>query len=289
MKPTLFTFFLLLTLSFHLPAQDERQAVIETIRVVFDGMRAGDSAAMRAVFYPGARLQTTFFNKEGQPQIADGSIDQWLSGVAKPKEAGKSWDERIWSYDVQVDQNLATAWTEYTFYLGDQLSHCGVNAFQLFRSADGWKIIQVTDTRRKDNCTTPDTQPLAALHDLIDNWHIAAAMADEDTFFGSMTPDAVYIGTDASERWQRDEFRTWAAKAFERESAWDFKPSDRHIALAADGRSAWWDELLDTWMGVCRGSGVLVRTPEGWKIQHYHLSVTVPNDKIRQFIELVKK
>ena len=54
-----------------------------------------------------------------------------------------------------------------------------------------------------------------------------------------------------------------------------------------DGKMAWWDELLDTWMGVCRGSGVLIQTEQGWKIKHYNLAVTIPNDKINGFIELV--
>jgi len=104
-----------------------------------------------------------------------------------------------------------------------------------------------------------------------------------------MTPDAVYIGTDATERWQREEMRAWAKEYFEGESAWAFKPYDRHIVIAEDGRSAWWDEKLDTWMGICRGSGVLTKTSQGWKISHYHLSVTVPNEKIEGFIEFSKQ
>lgn len=268
-------------------AADERTAVRQVIEKLFDGMRAGDSAAMRPLFHPGARLQTTYTDKEGQPKLVEGSIDRWLEGVAKPKD--QVYDEKIWSYDIQVDQNLATVWTEYTFYLGDKLSHCGVNAFQLFHSADGWKILQVTDTRRQEACITTDTNLRADLGALIDAWHRAAATADEEGFFGRMTPESVYIGTDASERWKRDELRAWAEKAFDRDSAWDFTPADRHIIIGDDGRTAWWDEKLDTWMGTCRGSGVLVNTPGGWKIQHYHLAVTVPNEKIRPFIELVKE
>lgn len=266
---------------------DARDTVVAAIKTLFDGMRAGDTTAMRKVIHPDARLQTTFIDKDGKPRISGASIDKWLSSVGTPHDA--VFDEKIWSYDVRIDQNLATVWTEYTFYLGDKLSHCGVNAFQLFRNAEGWKIIQVTDTRRKEGCLTPKSDLRAELNNLVDNWHIAAATADENAFFGSMTADGVYIGTDASERWLRDELREWAKSAFERETAWDFKPSDRHIAIGADGRTAWWDEKLDTWMGICRASGVLVNTPAGWKIQHYQLSVTVPNEKIKPFIELVKK
>ncbi len=265
----------------------ERAAVIAAIETIFDGMRAGDSAAISRVFHPAARLQRTYIDGEGVPRLQEGSLQGWLEGVAREKE--EPWDEQIWSYDVQIDQRLATVWTEFTFFIGDRLSHCGVNAFQLFKGEDGWKVFQITDTRRQDNCRTHDDDPLVDLNDVIDQWHIAAATADAEAFFGSMTPDAVYIGTDAGERWQRDELRAWSKAAFERDSAWDFKPMARHVRIDEDGRTAWWDEKLDTWMGVCRGSGVLVKTPEGWKIRHYHLAVTVPNEKIERFKELVKE
>lgn len=122
---------------------------------------------------------------------------------------------------------------------------------------------------------------------LLDNWHRAAAEANDDVFFGSMTEECIYIGTDISEKWKRDELREWSAKYFDRESAWSFTPREREIYL--DNDIAWFDEKLDTWMGECRGSGVLKKTKEGWKLKHYHLSVTVPNEKIQDFIELVEK
>lgn len=289
MKKLLFLSLVLSTTLLSAQETNEREAVLEVIKAVFDGMRAGDSAAMRPLFHPDIRMQTTFIDDEGRPMMAEGSLGRWLEGVGAPKAEGEIWDEKIWSYDIQVDQNLATAWTEYTFYRGDELSHCGVNAFQLFKGEQGWQIFQITDTRRREACRTPEDDLNTELADVIDNWHIAAAMADAETFFGSMTPDAVYIGTDAAERWQRDEMREWAKEYFEGESAWTFKPFDRHITVADDGRSAWWDEKLDTWMGICRGSGILTKTHQGWKIKHYHLSVTVPNEKIESFIELTKE
>lgn len=287
MKKLLFLCLTALPLAVFAQEMTERAAVVAAIEAIFDGMRAGDSAAIGAVLHPEARLQTTYVDADGAPRLQEGSLQRWLQGVAREKEA--PWDERIWSYDVQIDPPLATVWTEYTFFIGDRLSHCGVNAFHLFRGAGGWKVFQITDTRRQTDCRTPEEDPLVTLNDLIDNWHIAAATADADEFFGSMTPNAVYIGTDAGERWQREELRRWAREAFERDSAWDFKPMERHVRIGEDGRTAWWDEKLDTWMGVCRGSGVLVRTPDGWKIQHYHLSVTVPNEKIEEFMELMKE
>ncbi|MFA5620673.1 MAG: nuclear transport factor 2 family protein [Weeksellaceae bacterium] len=126
------------------------------------------------------------------------------------------------------------------------------------------------------------------IHKLLDNWHQAAAVADEEAFFGAMAWDAHYLGTDETEDWSRDEMKVWAKKIFQRDSAWDFKKKARNIYLYEDGKLAWFDETLNTWMGVCRGSGVVVLTSEGWKIKHYVLSVAVPNDTIDAYLKLLK-
>lgn len=132
----------------------------------------------------------------------------------------------------------------------------------------------------------PDTliQELGAL---IDAWHAAAASADADTYFGMMDEDAVYIGTEAGERWTKPEFVEFGKPYFDRGSAWAFTSTSRHIYVSDDRSIAWFEELLDTWMGVCAGSGVLQMTDDGWKVKHYHLAVTVPNDLINEFIDLV--
>lgn len=127
------------------------------------------------------------------------------------------------------------------------------------------------------------------LHSTLDSWHKAATDAKAEVFFGLMAENAVYIGTDATERWSKSEFYQFAKPYFDRGNAWDFKAYDRQIHISADGRYAWFSELLTTWMGVCRGSGILTKTTSGWKIEQYHLSVTVPNDLITDFISLVKK
>lgn len=124
------------------------------------------------------------------------------------------------------------------------------------------------------------------IHSFIDRWHLAAAKADT-TFFDAIADGGVYIGTDATERWTKEEFITFAMPYFKRGKAWDFKPFNRDVHFSADGNTAWFSELLKTWMGDCRGSGVLTRTATGWKISQYHLSVTVPNDLINNFIKLV--
>jgi hypothetical protein len=122
----------------------------------------------------------------------------------------------------------------------------------------------------------------------IDNWHRAAAEANAEIFFSSMGDDCIYIGTDASERWTKAEFETFARPYFEKGKAWDFKPYERRVHVTNDGKTVWFSELLTTWMGVCRGSGIALKTKSGWKIQQYHLSVTVPNEIIKNFISLVE-
>ncbi len=132
-----------------------------------------------------------------------------------------------------------------------------------------------------------DEKSKAALNAFLDQWHQAAAKADSATFFGSMSAESIYIGTDATERWTKTEFMKFAAPYFRRGKAWDFKPYDRDLHFSPDGRYVWFSELLTTWMGICRGSGILQKTKKGWSIQQYHLSVTVPNDAIKDFIKLV--
>jgi len=149
----------------------------------------------------------------------------------------------------------------------------------------GWVLVLVVTTAGAGNAADAEGD----ITTLLDNWHRAAATADEDVFFGSMADGAIYLGTDAGERWTRDELREWAGEHFEKESAWSFKPYNRTIYFSEDGRMAWFEELLETWMGVCRGSGVLVLGKDGWKIAHYNLAVTVPNEVIEDFIAIVEK
>jgi len=266
--------------------ETEEQAVIQSIETMFDGMRESDSSKLLSVVYGDVTLNTVFVDRDGKHQIKSGDIKNFAESIAKPHE--EIYDEKIWSYEIEIDGLLATAWTEYTFYLGEQLSHCGVNAFQLFKSEKGWKIIGITDTRWRENCQTTPSNHEADINKLMDAWHKAAATADEDVFFeGTMTVDGIYLGTDASERWTRDEMKEWSKAFFAKETAWDFTAKSRNVYFSNDGKTAWFEELLDTWMGDCRGSGVLELTNEGWKLKHYNLAILVPNDVVKGYLKLI--
>lgn len=121
---------------------------------------------------------------------------------------------------------------------------------------------------------------------LLDDWHAAAARADYNAYFGKIADDGHYIGTDATENWDKKAFATFSKPYFDKGKAWDFKAVERNIYLSKDGKVAWFDELLDTWMKGCRGSGVLEKQGKEWKIKHYVLSMTIPNEVTDKVIPL---
>jgi uncharacterized protein (TIGR02246 family) len=129
-----------------------------------------------------------------------------------------------------------------------------------------------------------------AIGSVLDGWHAAAAAANEEKYFSYFTADAVFLGTDGTERWTRDEFRKWAHPYFAKGKAWSFKAVSRWITFSPDRTVAWFDEALDTPnLGPCRGSGVLVATSAGWKIAQYNLSIPIPNDLADDFKKRIEE
>lgn len=117
-----------------------------------------------------------------------------------------------------------------------------------------------------------------AINKLLDSWHKAAADANFKEYFSAFAENSTYIGTDATENWNKKEFEIWAKPYFDKGKAWSFTSLERNIYFSPDKKMAWFDELLDTQMKICRGSGVLEKVNGQWKIKHYVLSMTIPND-----------
>lgn len=125
-----------------------------------------------------------------------------------------------------------------------------------------------------------------AIGGVLDAWHAAAAAADEEKYFSHFTPDAVFLGTDATERWDDQAFRAYAHPHFAKGKAWSFRGVHRRIVLRGD--TAWFEEDLETQnLGPARGSGVLVYSGGRWLIEQYVLSITVPNDRFKDVKELL--
>ena len=126
------------------------------------------------------------------------------------------------------------------------------------------------------------------LNTILNNWHQAATDANFKNYFDRFDSVSVFIGTDASENWNKKQFKDFSKPYFDKGKAWDFKTIERNIYFNSNKDFAWFDELLTTWMGTCRGSGVLEKINKEWKIKHYMLSVSIPNDDIKRVI-LVKQ
>ena len=124
---------------------------------------------------------------------------------------------------------------------------------------------------------------------LLNNWHKAASDANFENYFGVMDSLSVFIGTDASENWSKKQFKAFSKPFFDKGKAWDFKTLERNIYVNSSGEVVWFDELLNTWMGTCRGSGVLEKKKNVWTIKQYVLSVSIPNDDINKVISVKKK
>ena len=121
---------------------------------------------------------------------------------------------------------------------------------------------------------------------VLDNWHKAAGEANFNNYFNAMSDESIFIGTDATENWNKKAFQEFAKPYFDKGRAWNFTALERHIYFDATGKTAWFDELLNTQMKICRGSGILIKEGSEWKIKHYVLSMTIPNNNTNDVIKI---
>lgn len=124
--------------------------VEQKINDLLKAMKTSDSIMINTIFTEDVTLKSTFTTKDGQTMIHQGNVKEFIDAVSKPKT--DIWDERISNLTILVDDNLALAWMNYSFFLNDKFSHCGVNAIELVKFDNGWRITNLTDTRRKESC-----------------------------------------------------------------------------------------------------------------------------------------
>jgi len=129
----------------------------------------------------------------------------------------------------------------------------------------------------------------ANINKVLNSFHQAAANADEKAYFDSLSEDAIFLGTDASERWTKNEFKAFVVPYFSKGQGWLYTPTKRNINLIEKGQVAFFDELLSSESyGTCRGSGVLIKTKQGWKISQYNLSIPMPNGIAKALVKQIK-
>ncbi|MBT8487356.1 MAG: nuclear transport factor 2 family protein [Gemmatimonadetes bacterium] len=131
-------------------AQDQTSAYA-AVEQIFDGMRTANPELVRAVFADDARFALVD-TRDGAARVTVQGVDGWIGAIGN---SGGSWDEQIYDVEVIVDGAMASVWAPYTFYRDGAISHCGINSIEMLHDGDGWKVTQISDTRRQSDCPNP--------------------------------------------------------------------------------------------------------------------------------------
>ncbi len=136
-----------------LSAQAQEDEIMQVVQSVFDGMATNNGDMVKAAFTEDASMFTVAYDKEGKVFKRQGSVEKFATAVSAPKD--QAYNEPIWNERVEIDGALASVWVDYAFYLGNSFHHCGVDAFHLMLTDEGWKIFHLVDTRRTEDCKVP--------------------------------------------------------------------------------------------------------------------------------------
>jgi ketosteroid isomerase-like protein len=129
-----------------------------------------------------------------------------------------------------------------------------------------------------------------AIEHMLDDFHLAASEADGERYFGHMSEDMIFLGTDASERWTKTQFHAYAIDHFNRGRGWTYRPLERHVFFGPGPDTAWFDERVhNEKYGECRGTGALRKIDDVWYLSQYNLTIPVPNDLAPELMRLIKE
>ena len=207
-------------------------------------------------------VQTGFLEPLTREQIAQ-------RGVAAQQRIEASQSQLR---DIDADVFLTT---HVSFFGLDRKAYMDATALERY-------VTRISNMVERQYDEQSVAQVLDALHD-------AAAKADGSRYFGLFDRTAVYIGTDAGERWTLKEFRAFAEPHFSKGRGWTYVPTSRHVSIAPDRATAWFDEILENEKyGTTRGTGVLLKRDDEWKIVQYHLTIPVPNELAEEVVKMIR-
>jgi pimeloyl-ACP methyl ester carboxylesterase len=193
---------------------------------------------------------------------------------------------------IWVGENDQDLWKTQARATADALTLVGAEVhFEIIKGQG--HVLDMGPSRVMDTLEAARVQVLEkiAVARELDDFHDAAAKADEPRYFAHFTPDAVFIGTDAKERWTLPAFRAWVKSGnyFAPGRGWAYTPKQRQISFNADRTTAWFDETLENAkLGSCRGSGVLIKSAGRWLVAQYNLSVPVPNELMTDVVRQIR-
>lgn len=280
---TVFSIILLLLVNvlfaqkvFHSDEQD----VIRVVENFSSWVTTGDSENLSQIILPDAILS--------ESKLVLGNLE--ITSLNLSDLSQKKWKNKRYVYVPQVNIRSSFALV-YAFFTAFDLKgnkKCGTEHFQLVKQGEKWWVSEYSETIDLEcNSVQLRKQELDQINNTLNDWHGLAAVGDT-SYFDHFSQGSFYLGTDAKEVWSLQEFKDFALPHFRRGSAWSFKNKSRNVHLGDYGHYAWFDEVLDTWMGLCRGTGVMEKQANGWKIKHYSLTVLVSNNHINEYIKLIK-
>ena len=129
----------------------EKEVVKHTVEEFFEAFHKQDSVAMKSYVADGVLLQTTGRDKEGKTQFRSQEIEKLYQSIVSIPDS-ITFQEKLTSWNIQVDRTMANAWVGYEFWLNGNFSHCGINSFQLINFDGEWKIVYLIDTRGRQGC-----------------------------------------------------------------------------------------------------------------------------------------
>ena len=130
--------------SAHTPTVADRAAILGTIQALFNALATADGPAIRDIMHPDVVMHSVERSGDGTRSSSTSTLDQL---VARVEGSEAVLTERMFDPEVRVSGDLATVWTPYDFYVGDEFSHCGTDAVLLSRSGDSWTIVALSWTR----------------------------------------------------------------------------------------------------------------------------------------------
>ena len=133
-------------------AQDtEKDAVKATIENFFEAFHKQDTVALKTMAKGNINLQSISVNRKGKTVLQENDYQSFIKSIASiPKD--NTFEEKLLDFSIQIDGQMANAWTPYEFWYNGNFSHCGVNSFQLIKEGETWKILYLVDTRRREGC-----------------------------------------------------------------------------------------------------------------------------------------
>ena len=285
-----FTFVLLMTSQV---VMGQKVLIKELVDSFYAAMEQKDTVVLEDIMHPDCRIFSTL-NKNGQPRVEALQKASLLGFMKRAIDKKYIYHQKRWTYDIQIEDNLATSRSEYTLFTGKVpvVSHCGVAVFTLFQKSVGtWQILNISDTRREEDCLVAMTalQQEQVVDSLLDAWHRAAAQSVRSDYTRLLADNVVYARPDSIQYYPSDGVKGWLSTYFEQLYRWQLRPLQRKLYVSPNTDLVWFEEQLESTVGRFRATGILYLHLDGWKLQYYALNRLIPVSLVPKLSKLVEK